>query len=289
MFTEICYEVDGPAAVVTLDRPEQLNAFTGTMLGELLEAFDRADADDAVRAVIVTGAGRAFCAGADLAPAARRSTSKPAAVTARRRAAPRDGGGILTLRIFECTKPVIARDQRVGRRRRHLDDPADGHPSPRRPRQGRFRLRRPGHRPGRRGELVPPARSWASTRRWSGSSPPACSAPRRRSTAGSCAASTRPARCSTSPRGWPRRSPPTPRPCRPPSAAACCGGCSARRTRWRPTAPTRRRSSTSAANRTRARAWSPSSRSGAPSWTLSPTRDLPASYPWWDNPTYEGE
>ena len=66
MFTEIRYEVDGPAAVITLDRPEQLNAFTGTMLGELLEAFDRADADDAVRAVIVTGAGRAFCAGADL-------------------------------------------------------------------------------------------------------------------------------------------------------------------------------------------------------------------------------
>ena len=66
MFTEIRYEVDGPAAIITLDRPEQLNAFTGTMLGELLEAFDLADADDAVRAVIVTGAGRAFCAGADL-------------------------------------------------------------------------------------------------------------------------------------------------------------------------------------------------------------------------------
>ena len=60
------YEVDGPAAVITLNRPEQLNAFTGTMLTELLAAFDQADADDAVRAIIVTGAGRAFCAGADL-------------------------------------------------------------------------------------------------------------------------------------------------------------------------------------------------------------------------------
>ena len=65
-FTQITYEVDGPAAIITLNRPEQLNAFTGTMLEELLVAFDRADADDAVRAVIMTGAGRAYCAGADL-------------------------------------------------------------------------------------------------------------------------------------------------------------------------------------------------------------------------------
>ena len=66
VFTQIRYEVEGPAAVITLDRPDHLNAFTGTMLSEMVEAFDRADADDAVRAVIVTGAGRAFCAGADL-------------------------------------------------------------------------------------------------------------------------------------------------------------------------------------------------------------------------------
>src|SRR6187200_888903 len=65
-FTEILYEVDGPAAIITLNRPERLNAFTGTMQQELVEAFDMADADDAVRAVIVTGAGRGFCAGADL-------------------------------------------------------------------------------------------------------------------------------------------------------------------------------------------------------------------------------
>jgi len=65
-FTQIIYEVDGPAAIITLNRPEQLNAFTGTMLQELLAAFDQAEADDAVRAIIMTGAGRAYCAGADL-------------------------------------------------------------------------------------------------------------------------------------------------------------------------------------------------------------------------------
>ena len=65
-FSEILYEVDGPAAILTLNRPERLNAFTGVMMNEMIEAFDMADADDAVRAVIVTGAGRGFCAGADL-------------------------------------------------------------------------------------------------------------------------------------------------------------------------------------------------------------------------------
>ena len=65
-YTEITYEVDGPAAVITLHRPDRLNAFTFTMMRELVDAFDRVDADDDVRAAIVTGAGRAFCAGADL-------------------------------------------------------------------------------------------------------------------------------------------------------------------------------------------------------------------------------
>jgi enoyl-CoA hydratase/carnithine racemase len=107
-FTQILYEVDGPAAVITLNRPEQLNAFTGTMLHELLAAFDQAEADDAVRAIIMTGAGRAYCAGADLSAGgetfdldARGASSTDAG------RAPRDGGGILVLRIFDCTKPVI--------------------------------------------------------------------------------------------------------------------------------------------------------------------------------------
>ena len=106
-FAEIHYEVADRVATVTLQRPEKLNALTATMLGELLEAFDLADADDAVRAVIVTGAGRAFCAGADLSAGA---TTFDAAARGRAESAAehRDGGGRVTLRIFELTKPVIA-------------------------------------------------------------------------------------------------------------------------------------------------------------------------------------
>lgn len=65
-FTEIEYGVADRVATITLNRPHRLNAFTSVMRGELIEAFDRADADDEVRAVVVTGRGRAFCAGADL-------------------------------------------------------------------------------------------------------------------------------------------------------------------------------------------------------------------------------
>lgn len=65
-YTEIEYSVADRVATITLDRPERLNAFTYVMRGELIDAFDRADADDDVRAVVVTGRGRAFCAGADL-------------------------------------------------------------------------------------------------------------------------------------------------------------------------------------------------------------------------------
>jgi enoyl-CoA hydratase/carnithine racemase len=65
-FTEIRLDVADGIATLTLHRPEKLNAFTGTTLKEMIAAFDRTDADDGVRAVIVTGAGRAFCAGADV-------------------------------------------------------------------------------------------------------------------------------------------------------------------------------------------------------------------------------
>src|SRR6187431_730095 len=65
-FREIAYAVADGVCTVTLDRPERLNAVTSVMIDEVIEALDQADADDAVRAVIVTGAGRAFCAGADL-------------------------------------------------------------------------------------------------------------------------------------------------------------------------------------------------------------------------------
>ena len=65
-YTQIVYEVADHIATITLNRPEQLNAFTNTMMREVIDAFDRVDADDDVRVVIVTGAGRGFCAGADL-------------------------------------------------------------------------------------------------------------------------------------------------------------------------------------------------------------------------------
>ncbi len=106
-FAEIRYEVADRVATLTLQRPEKLNALTATMLGELLEALDLADADDAVRAVIVTGAGRAFCAGADLSAGAM---TFDAAARGRAESAGehRDGGGRVTLRIFDMKKPVIA-------------------------------------------------------------------------------------------------------------------------------------------------------------------------------------
>jgi enoyl-CoA hydratase/carnithine racemase len=106
-FTEILYELEEGVLTVTLNRPAKLNALTRTMLRELLEALDRADADDAVRAVIVTGAGRAFCAGADLSAGAK--TFDRAARGDERPDEPhRDGGGLVTLRIYDLKKPVIA-------------------------------------------------------------------------------------------------------------------------------------------------------------------------------------
>lgn len=96
---------------LTLDRPDRLNAFTEGMLDELLAVLDRVDADDAVRAVIVTGAGRGFCAGVDLdAPDAFTAARvDPAATDPAVWAAEsnRDMGGILALRLFNCLKPVI--------------------------------------------------------------------------------------------------------------------------------------------------------------------------------------
>ncbi len=105
---QIRTELQDRVLTITLNRPERLNAWTPVMMRELIEAFDRADADDEVRAVVVTGAGRGFCAGADLA--AGGDTFDP---SKRERAAdgdpvPRDGGGRFTLRVFDSTKPVIA-------------------------------------------------------------------------------------------------------------------------------------------------------------------------------------
>ena len=109
-YTEIDYSVAGRIATVTLDRPERLNAFTFVMRRELIDAFDRADADDDVRAVVVTGRGRAFCAGADLGRGAVTFDRKNAADDQETfdDGTPRDGGGTVTLRIARSLKPVIA-------------------------------------------------------------------------------------------------------------------------------------------------------------------------------------
>jgi enoyl-CoA hydratase/carnithine racemase len=104
-FETLRYDLADRVLTITLHRPDRLNAFTATMARELIDAFDRADADDDVRAVIVTGAGRAFCAGADLA--AGGSTFDWRDRVAHEGEVPRDGGGLVTLRIFDSVKPVI--------------------------------------------------------------------------------------------------------------------------------------------------------------------------------------
>jgi len=106
---DISYEVDGGAGLLTLDRPEKLNAATSEMLRHLLASISEADADDDVRAIIFTGAGRGYCAGADLGSGSgtfdarergTASASDPELL--------RDGGGRVTLRLYDCKKPLIA-------------------------------------------------------------------------------------------------------------------------------------------------------------------------------------
>jgi len=123
--SETMLEVADGVATLTLNRPDKLNAFTGRMMHEIIAAFDETDADDAVRCVIVTGAGRGFCAGADLSAGAKTFDYDARSDDASSRAgqdspvradgtvdysheAVRDGGGRVTLRIFESLKPVIA-------------------------------------------------------------------------------------------------------------------------------------------------------------------------------------
>jgi enoyl-CoA hydratase/carnithine racemase len=103
-FETIRYAVDDGVCTLTLHRPEKLNAVTPTMIDELIAAFDTIDADDAVRAVIVTGAGRAYCAGADLSGGGSTFAREGTGAAADHR----DGGGRVTLRIFDLKKPVIA-------------------------------------------------------------------------------------------------------------------------------------------------------------------------------------
>ncbi len=111
-FETIRLEVEDGIATLTLNRPDKLNAFNTQMMQEMIAAFDQTDADDSVRVVIVTGSGRAFCAGADLSAGAatfdystRGGQDKEARTV---EGVQRDGGGLLTLRIYDSLKPVIA-------------------------------------------------------------------------------------------------------------------------------------------------------------------------------------
>lgn len=107
----ISMSIEDGIAVITLDRPDKLNAFTTTMENELIEAFDSTDANDAVRAVILTGAGRAFCAGADLSSGAETFSEWSAesnGTDADGDDLRRDGGGRVVLRMFDSLKPIIA-------------------------------------------------------------------------------------------------------------------------------------------------------------------------------------
>jgi len=103
-FEQIQYEKENGIGIIVLNRPDKLNAFTPLMGQELMQAMDEADEDDEVRVLIFTGAGRGFCAGADLSAgggSAFKYSLQPIDEF-------RDGGGILNLRIFEMKKPVIA-------------------------------------------------------------------------------------------------------------------------------------------------------------------------------------
>jgi enoyl-CoA hydratase/carnithine racemase len=118
-YETILTEVSENIFTITLHRPDRLNALNTQMIHDLLAAFDAADGDDAVRAIIVTGAGRAFCAGADLStggatfdraarPDRPQVPNGPEGKPDLSHENARDGGGRITLRIFNCVKPVIA-------------------------------------------------------------------------------------------------------------------------------------------------------------------------------------
>lgn len=118
-YQEVVVAVRDRILTLTLNRPEKLNAFTATMMREMIDVFTRVNEDDEVRAVVVTGAGRGFCAGADLSQGADTFNATRRGDRPERNAGPadavdfsdervRDGGGRVTLAIFDCLKPVIA-------------------------------------------------------------------------------------------------------------------------------------------------------------------------------------
>ena len=104
-FETLIYDLDDGIVTVTLNRPERLNAVNGTMIRELVEVIDRFDADNEARVMVVTGTGRAYCAGADLGAGGNAFNAD--AGYGGGQLSP-DGGGLVTLRLYDCTKPVIA-------------------------------------------------------------------------------------------------------------------------------------------------------------------------------------
>ena len=113
-FKTILYKKENQILTITLNRPERLNAFTGQMMDDLITAFDKAGKDDDIRVVVVTGAGRGFCAGADLGAGADtfnrdvRDNKDQSPIKGKNLEWLRDGGGRTTLAIYECPKPIIA-------------------------------------------------------------------------------------------------------------------------------------------------------------------------------------
>ena len=105
-FQDILLNVSDGIATITLNRPDKMNAFTGRMMYEIIEALDHTDANDDVKVVVFTGAGRAYCAGADLSSGGD-TFSKGGSDVQTKQGVPRDGGGLVSLRIFNSLKPVI--------------------------------------------------------------------------------------------------------------------------------------------------------------------------------------
>jgi enoyl-CoA hydratase/carnithine racemase len=103
-FEQIKYEKEKGIGLITLNRPDKLNAFSALMMREIIQALDQAEADDEIRVLVFTGAGRAYCAGADLSAGGGSAFSYKAEPIDEFR----DGGGVMNLRIFEMKKPVIA-------------------------------------------------------------------------------------------------------------------------------------------------------------------------------------
>ena len=106
-FTDILFDVSDGIATITLHRPDALNAFTNQMVRDLKVAFDEVDGNDDIRALVMTGSGRAFCAGADLSSGGSTFEKGGSDITDKGGVV-RDGGGLVSLRIFEMKKPVIA-------------------------------------------------------------------------------------------------------------------------------------------------------------------------------------